>query len=421
MKVFEKYSGFIKSLGPGLLWAGAAIGVSHLVQSTRAGANYGYAMVWVVILANIMKYPFFEFGPRYAASTDKTLIEGYFNLGKWVLVLYVILTFLTMFTIQAAVTVVTAGILSWLFGGIFSPLIWSIIILFIVMIILITGKYSLLDRAVKIIIIILSITTLIALIFALSKFNLSNYSNTPVPDIWNKKGVLFMIALMGWMPSAIDISVWSSIWTVEKKKSLGYKPSLKQVLFDFNLGYIGTSIISLAFLTLGAMVVFGSDVTLSKQGGKFAGQFIGLYTQSIGKWSLAIVALAALTTMFSTTLTCVDAFSRVLDTSYKRLFNRDESDINSKNYLLWMLLVVIGAVFLLSVFKSSMGFMVDLATTLSFLTAPILAIINFKVITGKDIKEEDKIPRWLFFLSIAGILFLIIFGFIFLYYKFIIH
>ncbi len=32
----------IKSLGPGLLWAGAAIGVSHLVQSTRAGAIYGF-------------------------------------------------------------------------------------------------------------------------------------------------------------------------------------------------------------------------------------------------------------------------------------------------------------------------------------------------------------------------------------------
>jgi len=29
----------LKSLGPGLLFAGAAVGVSHLVQSTRAGAD----------------------------------------------------------------------------------------------------------------------------------------------------------------------------------------------------------------------------------------------------------------------------------------------------------------------------------------------------------------------------------------------
>ncbi len=43
----------LKSLGPGLLWAGAAIGVSHLVQSTRAGANYGFALLWALLLANI--------------------------------------------------------------------------------------------------------------------------------------------------------------------------------------------------------------------------------------------------------------------------------------------------------------------------------------------------------------------------------
>ena len=66
-----------KILGPGLLYAGAAIGVSHLVQSTRAGADFGYGLVWAVLLANFLKYPFFEYGPRYAASTGKSLLHGY--------------------------------------------------------------------------------------------------------------------------------------------------------------------------------------------------------------------------------------------------------------------------------------------------------------------------------------------------------
>ncbi len=418
MKIFNKYSGILRTLGPGLLWAGAAIGVSHLVQSTRAGAGYGYALIWIVILANLLKYPFFEFGPRYAASTGKTLISGYYNLGRWVLVLYLILTFLTMFTIQAAVTIVTAGILYWVSGNMFSPLIWSAIILFLITILLLSGKYSVLDRSIKIIIILLSITTFIALAFAIGKFGLKLNSSTMFPDIWNKKGILFMIALMGWMPSAIDISVWSSIWSIEKQKECGFKPSLKQVLFDFNLGYIGTSVISLSFIILGALLIFGSGISLSPQGGKFAGQFIGIYTGSIGNWSLYIVTIAALTTMFSTTLTCVDAFSRVLDLSFKKLFTPEKNDDNQKYHILWKLLIVFGALILLSIFQSSMGFMVDLATTLSFLTAPFLAIINFKVITGKEIKGDFRIPKWLFFLSIAGIIFLVVFSFIFLYVRF---
>ena len=45
-----------QKLGPGLLFAGAAIGVSHLVQSTRAGADFGWGLLWAIILVNLFKY-----------------------------------------------------------------------------------------------------------------------------------------------------------------------------------------------------------------------------------------------------------------------------------------------------------------------------------------------------------------------------
>ncbi len=100
----------LKKLGPGLLFAGAAIGVSHLVQSTRAGADFGFGLIWALLLVHLFKYPFFQFAPRYAGATGESLLEGYKKLGKPVLVIYLVLTFATMFTIQTAVTIVTAGI-----------------------------------------------------------------------------------------------------------------------------------------------------------------------------------------------------------------------------------------------------------------------------------------------------------------------
>ena len=63
---------YLKKLGPGLLFAGSAVGVSHLVQSTKAGANFGFGLIWALVLINIIKFPFFEFGPRYAAATGET-------------------------------------------------------------------------------------------------------------------------------------------------------------------------------------------------------------------------------------------------------------------------------------------------------------------------------------------------------------
>ncbi len=165
----QKMIKFLQKLGPGLLFAGAAIGVSHLVQSTKAGANFGFGLLWALLLINLIKYPFFQFGPRYAAATGESLLNGYKKLGKGVLKVYALLTVATMFTIQTAVTIVTAGIASSLLGDSISIEIWTVIILAICFGILLIGKYALLDKMMKIIIIILSITTLLAVATAFRK------------------------------------------------------------------------------------------------------------------------------------------------------------------------------------------------------------------------------------------------------------
>jgi len=96
----------LSKLGPGLLFAGTAIGVSHLVQSTRAGADFGWGLLWALILVNLFKYPFFQYGPRFTVATKKSLLDGYMELGKGYLRAYFFLNIGTMFTIQTAVTIV---------------------------------------------------------------------------------------------------------------------------------------------------------------------------------------------------------------------------------------------------------------------------------------------------------------------------
>ncbi|MFH1568216.1 MAG: divalent metal cation transporter, partial [Gemmatimonadota bacterium] len=68
-------------LGPGLLLAAAAVGTSHLVQSTRAGAEYGLTFALPIVLVCLLKYPVFRFAAVYAAATGNTLIEGYARRG----------------------------------------------------------------------------------------------------------------------------------------------------------------------------------------------------------------------------------------------------------------------------------------------------------------------------------------------------
>ena len=104
--------GFWRALGPGLLMAGAAIGVSHQVQSTRAGAVYGFGFLALIVAANVFKYPAFRFGPEHAAATGTSLLEGYRRQGTWALALYGLLTLGTGAALSTGGTVERATVVS---------------------------------------------------------------------------------------------------------------------------------------------------------------------------------------------------------------------------------------------------------------------------------------------------------------------
>lgn len=389
-----------KSLGPGLLFAGAAVGVSHLVQSTRAGADFGFGLLWVLLLATIFKYPFFQFGPRYAAATGETLLDGYKKLGKVVLAISYAISFLTMFIIQAAVTIVTAGLAINIFGT-FDLFTWSVLITISSMIILLVGKYKLLDGLMKYVILLLTICTLFAVTAALLKNNQAFSFEQVIP-----KGTIeitFLIAFLGWMPTSLDISIWQSIWSVEKEKISHQKITPKQAIFDFNVGYIGTIFLAACFLILGALVMHNSEQSFSNKGGVFAGQLIELYTKNLGNFAYVFIATAALTTMFSTTITALDASPRAMSKANELLFPAKIK----LNYWFWIVVLSLGTFIILKYFSDNMGLMVKIGTILSFLTAPFYAILNYILITGKYTPKEHRPSIYLKILSICGIIFLV--------------
>ena len=391
MKIIEK-------LGPGLLFAGAAIGVSHLVQSTRAGADFGFGLIWALILSNLFKYPFFLFGPKYSMATGESLIDGYYKLGKYFLLTYLLLSLVTMFTIQTAVTIVTAGLAIELFGITSNITVWACIIIAMCLLILLIGRYKLLDNLMKFIILLLTISTLLAVFFA--GFNTVNsFEFTQVfPE--ETVEIAFLVAFMGWMPAPLDISIWQSIWTLEKKKK-EKRISEKEIIFDFNIGYITTIILGICFMALGSLVMYNSGETFSNQGGLFSKQLINLYTSSIGNEAFFIIAIAAFTTMFSTTITCLDASPRTMEKTFKLL------GVNKiANYTFWIVTLVIGTLFILIFLRSEMGLLVRIATVLSFITAPFYAITNYKLINSKHTPKEFRPSKFINILSILGIIFL---------------
>lgn len=153
VEVVSSWGSKFKAMGPGILMASAAVGGSHIVMSTQAGAIYGWQLAIMTILANLSKYPFFRFGVQYTLSTEKTLIEGYQEKGKIYLWIFFILNVIAAVN-TATVAIVTAAILKFIFNAVGSNLDLSIptastIVIVVTWAILLIGKYNFFDRLSK--------------------------------------------------------------------------------------------------------------------------------------------------------------------------------------------------------------------------------------------------------------------------------
>jgi Mn2+/Fe2+ NRAMP family transporter len=398
---------FWTAFGPGLLWAAAAIGVSHLVQSTRAGADAGFALAGVILLALVLKYPFFEYGPRYAAATGESLVEGYARIGAWAMWLYFLITLATALIIQVVIVVFTSFLVQSALGLTLPLAAVGALLILACAALLRIGQFRGLDVTVKLVLALLAASTLFAALLTAPRVDLSSLAIWPPASA--AVPLAFILALAGWMPSAIDISVWSSVWTLAKNRDSGTQASVKHALLDFRIGYIGTGILAFAFLMLGAAVMYQSGTSFSPQGTQFSLQLADLYSQTLGDWTRPVVMLAMVTTMFSTALTVIDGFPRAIARSVRVIRSGvAHGAVSDTDRVYWLSGAILGGltVLVMYLFVSSLTTMVDFATIVSFLTAPILGYLNLRVVTGANVAPEHRPGPGLVWLSYAGLLLL---------------
>lgn len=402
-----KIKKLLKNLGPGLLFASMAIGTSHLVLSTKAGAQYGWFMIIPIILANIFKYPFFEFSIRYTNVTGKSIIEGYRNRGRGYLWLYAFITFATTLASPAALSAITAGLLINIFRIENLPISTVALGLFAFnSVILIIGKYKLLENTLKFVIPILFVALFVTTLLVINKGQITPVANFEPPRFFDELGVLFLITLIGWMPTAVETSSWLSLWSVEKYKLNNEKPSLKEALQEFNFGYLMTTILAIFFLTIGAMTLFGTGTVLSGNAVTFADQVIQLFTTHIGNWAYIFIAVSAFATMYSTCLTNHDAITRVSIDIIAKLVGEEKNFTEKKYYSAGIIILAVFSVIVLYAFSADMGLILAVATAISFVLAPIVGYMNLKNVMSNDLPEIHRPKRSLQLLTYAGILFL---------------
>lgn len=394
-----------RALGPGLVFAGAAVGVSHLVQATRAGAEAGLAFAPFIAAALFFKFPTFSLAPRYAAARGQSLLAGYLQLSPAALAFFCLYSLATMAIILGAVTFVTAGLVGALLAPDMSTTLISALLLGLCALLLGSGRYAALDRAIKVAVAVLTLGTLVATLMAATRLPWAQLSLWPT-ELPEGDTLAFLASLMGWMPAPVEIAVWHSLWTLARPEP----QDDRGCRIDTLVGYLGTAVLAFCFLALGAAVFYGRDVDLAGGAAAFATQLIQVYGELLGSWARPLLGGAALAVMFSTTITIADAYPRAIAASFDlfsaRTTRHQETQRRTRTWVARLTFAVsaLGAVLLIARFRDNLGAFVDFATLLAFLTGPIFAWLNHRVVFHLDTNPIAGVwmRRW----STSGIVFL---------------
>jgi Mn2+/Fe2+ NRAMP family transporter len=394
-----------RAMGPGLVMAAAAVGASHLVASTQAGALFVWQLLWLVLLVNLLKYPFFRFGVQYALDNGESLIEGYRRKGRAYLIAFTALNLVAAVVNTAGVLLLTATLLQYFLPGSYALSTLCLLLLGVCLAILLAGHYRLLDSLSKIIMFVLTLTTLAALAIALQ-----NGPSAPAdyvsPSPWQLSALPFLVALMGWMPVPIELSAINSLWLRSKQKLT--RVTTSDGLFDFNTGYFVAVLLALVFVGLGALVQHGSDQEIAMANAAFAQQLVSMYAVTIGEWSRLLVALIAFLCMFGTTLAVLDGYARTLDESF-RLLRKNPPASRAGVLNAWIVAQASAGMLIILFFQTALGPMLSFAMTMAFITTPFFAWLNYSLVRQHGISLPIRVLAWagMVYLSAFSLFFVI--------------
>jgi Mn2+/Fe2+ NRAMP family transporter len=387
-----------RAIGPGMVMASAAVGASHLVASTQSGALFGWQLLWLIVLVNVFKYPFFRFGIQYTLINNKSLIEGYQQKGQGWLIAFTVLNLIAAVVNTAGVLLLTASLLQYFIPGDLSLTVLCLLLLGICLSILLAGHYRVLDGLSRLLMLALTVCTFVALFIAWRNGSMAP-ADFVSPSPWQLSALAFIVATMGWMPVPIELSAINSLWLRSKQKLTTV--SLSDGLFDFNLGYAIAVVLAVAFVALGALLQHGTEQPIAMASAAFAQQLVSMYASTIGDWSRLFIAFIAFMCMFGTTLAVLDGYARTLNESFSLMFKRQHAP-KSWTLSAWTLLQAASGMAIILFFQTALSPMLTFAMTLAFITTPFFAWLNFSLIRGSGISGFMNGLAWAGMVYLSG-------------------
>lgn len=410
----------LRALGPGLLLAATSIGGSHLVLAPTAGARFGYELLWLVLVAHLLKYHAFEFGPRLALAADMTLLAGYRRLPgprNWALWIGAVDMVLQSVGVLAAVAGLTGSIAAAATGTLSIPA-WTGLVVVVAGIMLLAGRYRLLTIASGIMLLVLAAGTAVA--FFTTPPSLGDLTHLVAPSL-PAGSLLLVAAVLGWMPTGIGVSIWHSLWIREDRRFAappGLEPGspaaiadrrarTRRGLRDMRVGYTLSAVVAIMFLGLGAEVL--RPAGLLPEGVETALTLSRIYTERLGAWMQPVFLGIAFFAMFSTTYAVMDGMPRTLTAAVRHIRAEHDADRPDRGRLYWIYLVLmtLGSLAIVAAVPDPVTLITVLAAV-TFVFSPLYFVLNTWCVTHFIDDPALRPSRVALLIAAVGIVFMVV-------------
>jgi manganese transport protein len=321
--------GILTQIGPGLVVTGSVIGSGELINTPKRAAEFGFTLLWVVVLSCVIKWWLqVELG-RYCLVNNLTTVQAVNTLPgpRWrkthlIALLYGVCYIFSMATLAGILTA-TAGLLRDVFGG--NILAWAVLTYAATVFLLYRGLYGTLETAVTIMVAGFSLSVLICLVLVQS---------SPYRVAWSQlaEGLTFrippgagyaVISLIGALGTTANEMFMYPYWILEGgyARHVGPRNSaapsdawyhrargwLQVMKVDAFCATALATIVTLGYYLVGAAVLSGRDV-----GGLDVVKDVSrLYTETFGAWSYGVFMFGAFCTLYSTLVVVAAATGRM--------------------------------------------------------------------------------------------------------------
>lgn len=161
--------GILTSIGPGLILTANIVGTGELIATTRLGSQVGFLLLWFILFACVVKvFVQVELG-RYTISEGVSSLEilnrlpGPKVIVRWAVWLWILMYVGTLFQMSGMI-----GGIAELFAGSqdrLATLPWAVAGAALCAVLLVVGRYGIIENASTFMVVAFSITTVLAIAF----------------------------------------------------------------------------------------------------------------------------------------------------------------------------------------------------------------------------------------------------------------